>query len=235
LIAAVIDDALHPAEDDPLRSFRFRGEFETIWLSNCGNAVSTMDFTGQPIHDSLLRIETPRLILEPITACHASEMALLLGDARLYKFLPSDPPDVAVLAKLYEMWEARCSPDGNELWLNWVGRRRETKDVVGHFQAGVESDSSASIAYTVGVEHQRQGFATEAMTAVCEFLVHSLEVHTIRAWIDTRNEASIHLVQRLGLHKAQFIEDADVFKGSSSHEYVFERTIGKSSVDVDER
>jgi RimJ/RimL family protein N-acetyltransferase len=194
-----------------------------------------MNIIDQPINDSLLQFETPRLVMEPITASHAPEMALLLADPQLFEFLPSDPPSVNELAKLYGYWEARRSPDGSELWLNWAGRRTDTNDVVGHFQAGVESDGSASIAYTVGLRHQRRGFATEAMSAVCDLLDQFLRVHTIRAWIDTRNAASINLVQRIGLRKNQYIENADNFKGSPSHEYVFERIIRKYSGGGDER
>ena len=208
---------------------------ETLCLTYTDRVVPTLNYQTIRIDDSELRINTNRLTLEPITAAHAPEMHLMLRDPQLYEFLPGDPPALDEVTKLYEMWEARRSPDGDELWLNWAGRRRDTEGVVGHFQAGIAADGCASIAYTVGLSHQRHGFATEGMSAVCDFLARAFSVHAIRAWIDTRNVASIRLVTRLGLSQIQFIQNADEFKGGLSHEYLFERTIGKHLGRADER
>ena len=45
------------------------------------------------------------------------------------------------------------------------------------------------------------------------------------AFIDTRNRASLALVQRLGFTLRTTIYNADTFKGSSSDEYVYERRL----------
>ena len=60
-----------------------------------------------------------------------------------------------------ETWASRRSPDGDELWLNWVARRREDDRTIGHLQATLGRGSTA-IAWVIGTPFQRQGFATEA-------------------------------------------------------------------------
>lgn len=48
---------------------------------------------------------------------------------------------------------------------------------------------------------------------------------SIRAWVDTRNMASISLMKSLGFSQNSFIENADEFKSSKSNEYIFEKVL----------
>jgi ribosomal-protein-alanine N-acetyltransferase len=145
-----------------------------------------------------LHLETDRLILEPIGEIHASEMAALLADPDLHTFVPSDPPTLEQLKTQYKYWESRISPKEDELWLNWVGRLKSNSKIVGHFQAGVKASLEANIAYTIGKEFQRQGFAYEGLTKIIELLFEEITAGSVKAWIDTRNLASINLVKKNG-------------------------------------
>lgn len=169
-----------------------------------------------------INLETDRLVLEPILESHAQEMRLLLADPKLHTYVPTDPPTIDKLRSQYQFWEARISPSEDELWLNWIGRLKSSGQVIGHFQAGAKSNGEASIAYTIGKRYQRQGFAYEGLTTVIEFLFTQIHVAALKAWIDTRNDASIALVKKLGMTQIDFIPKADHFKGSDSDEYVFE-------------
>ncbi len=173
--------------------------------------------------DSNLVIETERLILEPITPDHAEEMFFLLQDSRLYKFIPQDPPSLELLKKRYQVWQGRKSPDETEVWLNWAAKNRATSKYIGHFQSGWDAKGGFSIAYTVGVDFQNQGYAREAVASVVAFLKTKMNADAVRSWVDTRNQASIGLMKTLGFEKIGFIKDADEFKGSKSDEYIFER------------
>jgi [ribosomal protein S5]-alanine N-acetyltransferase len=48
-----------------------------------------------------------------------------------------------------------------------------------------------------------------------------------KAWTDTRNLASHKLLERLGFTKIEEIKNADEFKGSVSHEFVYALEIGR--------
>lgn len=172
--------------------------------------------------DEMLLLVTDRLILEPILVSHASEMVSLLKDADLYSFVPQDPPELAKLEKTYDFWSKRASPAGDELWLNWAARNKQTGEVIGHFQAGVKEGTESNLGYTVGLCFQRQGFAKEALQAILSFLNEKMRLESIKAWIDTRNLASIALVEKLGMVKVGFIEKADHFKGKDSDEHVYQ-------------
>lgn len=172
--------------------------------------------------DSTLLLETVRLTLESVAICHAAEMVQLLADEALHRFVPSDPPTLHALEDTYRYWEKRISPKGDELWLNWIAREKRSKLAIGHFQAGIKASGEASIAYTVGIKFQRRGFALEALKEICQFLENKIKAAPIKAWIDTRNIASISLVKKLGMNQIATIENADQFKGASSDEFVFQ-------------
>ncbi len=174
--------------------------------------------------DEKLTIETDRLMLEPVLKLHADEMVTLLSDSELYSFIPQDPPELEKLRKTYELWSKRVSPAGDELWLNWIARLKSTREAVGHFQAGLKDGKDSNIAYTVGLKFQRKGIAAEALRAILSFIEAEFRIESIKAWIDTRNVASINLVEKLGMVKVDLIKNADRFKGADSDEFIYQLT-----------
>ncbi|MBP9708765.1 MAG: GNAT family N-acetyltransferase [Oligoflexales bacterium] len=54
-----------------------------------------------------------------------------------------------------------------------------------------------------------------------ELLFDKVAAKSVKAWIDTRNLASINLVKKLGMTQVEFIAKADHFKGTDSDEFVF--------------
>src|SRR4030095_1165852 len=138
----------------------------------------------------VLTLRTIRLDLLPIHRGHATAMFEVLNDASLYRYVSGSPPSNAEeLARGYEFWENRRSPDGTELWLNWAVQLRTDRQFIGHLQAGV-LPAHADIAWFVGSHWQRQGYATEAAQAVLGFLL-KLGVREVHASINPAHTASI--------------------------------------------
>jgi [ribosomal protein S5]-alanine N-acetyltransferase len=170
------------------------------------------------------RLETSRLFLEPILPAHAPMLYASLQDEKLYRFIPQDPPaPLRALTDRYDFLSARRSPDGREAWLNWAVRERGSGDYVGTLEATVH-DQKATVAYMVFVPCQRRGYAAEACGRLLEHLVDDYRVDVVAAEIDTRNAASIALVESLGFERVSFQKAADHFKGSTSDEYRYEIT-----------
>lgn len=168
-------------------------------------------------------LETLRLLLEPLLPAHASRLYEHLQDERLYGFIPQAPPaSPRVLEDRYRLLSSRRSPDGQEAWLNWAVRERSSGDYAGTLEATVSKNSTANIAYTVFVPYQRRGIAAEACGRLLEHLFEDYRVGVVAAEIDTRNVASIVLVESLGFSRVAFQKHADHFKGSSSDEYRYE-------------
>lgn len=170
-------------------------------------------------------LQTSRLDLEPLVEAHADWLHAPLSDPALYTFLPGDPPKSReLLRERYRRLEARRSPDGSELWLNWAARSRDGA-YVGFFEATVRADATAYIAYFVFRPFQRQGLAGEGVEVMLAHLKSAAGVREVRALIDTRNETSWRLMERLGFRRARMIKDADHFKGAPSNEYEYMREL----------
>jgi RimJ/RimL family protein N-acetyltransferase len=153
----------------------------------------------EPPPDSKLILETDRLELRPIFAADAERLFPILSDSSLYTYTGESPPaSCAALRKLYTFREGRSSPDGDELWFNWVISERTGVNTVGYVQATVSIDH-ADTAWVVGSHWQGQGFATEAARAVVDWL-RSIGVRRIHANIHPGHTASHRVAEKAGFH-----------------------------------
>src|ERR1022692_1610019 len=86
---------------------------------------------------ALTRIDTRRLILEPLQVAHAEEMVFVLGDAALYEYTGGAPPTLEELRARYARQVSGRSPDRTQGWLNWIVRERERLSAVGTVQTNL--------------------------------------------------------------------------------------------------
>lgn len=167
---------------------------------------------------------TPRLRLEPLTVEHAPRLFPVLSDPTIYTYLPGEPPtSVESLRERYERLQRRVSPSGEERWLNWAVWLEASGRYAGVMQATVRRENDALIAYELGEPFRGAGYATEACEAVLAALASDYSVERVLAYVDTRNLASIRLLERLGFRRIDRIENADYFKGAPSDELVYAR------------
>jgi RimJ/RimL family protein N-acetyltransferase len=152
-------------------------------------------------------LKTIRLFLEPVKASHAPKMFLGLQDERAYRFLPDGPPEsVEQLRAKYGLLAGQISPNGQEIWLNWMCRRRGEEFYVGYVQATVfKADRTAQIAYHFFPAFWGMGLAREAVKGVLGAIGPLYRLREIRAYIDKRNQRSIRLVEALGFVLAKTI------------------------------
>ena len=104
--------------------------------------------------------------------------------------------------------------------LNWAARLKSDGTCVGTVQVTLPRDGRAQLAYEIGVPYWRRGFATEACAHVIEALF-ARGATEVRAELDTRNVASIALLERLGFQRGSLKKNADHFKGSESDEWTY--------------
>ena len=98
----------------------------------------------------------------------------------------------------------------------------EGRTYVGTLQATIYSNWKADIAHTVFPRFWQKGYAKEGCGRMLAHLFEDYHVELVRATMDIRNKASMHLVESLGFTRASTHQNADFFKGVSSHEYHYE-------------
>ena len=155
---------------------------------------------------------TERLDLEPLTADHAAELAPVLDDTALHEFIGGAPLPAAALARRYARLAARRSPEGHQLWGNWVMRVRDTGKSVGTVQvtmpAGGPAAGPAEVAWVVGVRAQGHGYAKEAACGLVALLLEA--GWTVIAHIHPAHLASQRVARAAGLSPTEEVHDGEV-------------------------
>ena len=185
-------------------------------------------------------LETERFRLVPLTAADSIRMYVPFCDPALYFFVPQDPPaTLGALTERYAQLEKRQSPDGKEHWLNWVIERNSPStegggstpkegggqddgrwpQPLGLIEATILDNGHALIGYFTFREFWNQGIASECIPAALAHLQADYGVRLFRAEADSRNFASVRVLEKCGFHIAETVPQADFFKGQRSDEH----------------
>ncbi len=141
-------------------------------------------------------LETDRLLIRPITIDDKNEIFRYRRDKEINKYqgwIPETIEDV-------EIFIGKVSKQIND---------KKTQKIVGdlgiHF---LDSENKqVEIGCTLNKDFQNQGFATESLKRVIDYIFNELKKHRIITSIHPDNKNSIRLVERIGFRKeAHFIE-----------------------------
>jgi RimJ/RimL family protein N-acetyltransferase len=121
------------------------------------------------------------------------------------------------------------SPNGSQLWLNWIVARLEDHIPIGYVQATVPRGlDHALMGWTIGRAAQGHGYASESVRAVCTHLMNN-GVPELRAIIDVRNAPSIALAEGAGFVREATIVSDDVLDGVRGNDYQYVLRAGARS------
>lgn len=143
-------------------------------------------------------IVSARIFLEPLMEGHADELFELLSDKKLFEFIDESPPEsLEWLRARYLALESRISPDGEEIWLNWMVRQYDRKPL-GYVQSTVYSEGKAEIAFVFAREFWGLSFAYEASKMMLAELENGYGIKSVYATVAIENVRSHRLLNRLG-------------------------------------
>ncbi|RYZ88852.1 MAG: N-acetyltransferase [Proteobacteria bacterium] len=152
-----------------------------------------------------------RIKVEALRVDHAEELFLDLQDSRIFPYISEKQfPTLPELTARYEMLVGGPRAGRPEKWLNWVMYDRLSSATIGTLQATIMTDERiAIVAYVVWPKLWRQGYASEGLDWLLDFLKNQPEVDTAVAYIDVRNMASIRLVEKSGFALKETITTPD--------------------------
>ena len=151
-----------------------------------------------------LRAEPVRssyVCLDPLRARHAEELAPLLADAALHRFIGGEPPDLDQVRSRFVRQSHGASPDGREVWLNWIVRTGADEHPVGTVQATVietRLGSVAELAWIIATAYQGHGFAKAAAGLMARWLSQH-DIRQLCAHIHPEHLASQAVAASVGL------------------------------------
>jgi RimJ/RimL family protein N-acetyltransferase len=155
--------------------------------------------------------QTERLEVEPLAPAHAAEMAPALNDVGLHRFIGGTPLTAEALTAWYERLAVRRSPDGDQLWGNWVLRVRQTGVAIGTLQATLPSRGPAAgpaeVAWVVITRDQGHGYAKEAARSLTARLADA--GWSVAAYIHPGHRASQRVALAAGLTVTDVVRDGE--------------------------
>jgi RimJ/RimL family protein N-acetyltransferase len=150
---------------------------------------------------------TSRLKLRPILPQDAESVFAYRKDAETNRFQSWIPENVAEV----DAFIAK-NPDAFNLagtWFQLVILKKENEEIIGdigvHF---LEDNAQCEIGFTLAKPQHGQGFASEAVGAVLDYLFESLNKHRVTASVDPENTASRRLLERLGFRQEAHFKKA---------------------------
>lgn len=149
-----------------------------------------------------MNISTERLALRDIGIFDAESIFKYRSNPQIYKFQSWKPETVEEVREFINEKIAKI-PNIPDTWYQLGICLKETDELIGdigiHF---IDSDNlQAEIGFTLSLEHQCKGYATEAIIAVIDYLFNNLKKHRIIASVDPRNIKSIALLERIQMRK----------------------------------
>ena len=123
-----------------------------------------------------------------------------------------------------------------DTWVQVAIEQKESGRLIGDF--GIHTLklplNTIEIGFTLDPQYQKQGYATEALKGLIDYLFNVLFKEKIQAIAVEQNDSSIKLLKRMGFHQLKKIVNSH-FKGQIVNEFVFELTKNEWSKVGDEK
>lgn len=167
----------------------------------------TFSFTKFPT------IETERLILRQATEQDSDDILELYANENVVQHMPLDPFNSIEDAKGEISWYKKIFLE--QTGLRWVIEEKVNKKVIGtcgYLNYEVEHNR-IEIGYDLSPESWGKGIMTETLKAIIHFAFSELNANKIEAQITSENDASLHLVSKLGFHRDGVLREHEFEKG----------------------
>jgi RimJ/RimL family protein N-acetyltransferase len=170
-----------------------------------------------------LILETNRLILRPFQNGDIQQFAEYRSDPNIAKYQSWNTPFSLEKAAQLVAGSKPIYPSTPGGWHQIAIELKDGGDFIGDCVFHILPDDArqAEIGFTLARAYHGQGYATEAVTKLVDYLFGELQLHRIRATCDVENVASAKLLERVGMRReAHFIENI-WFKGKWGSEYAY--------------
>lgn len=108
-------------------------------------------------------------------------------------------------------------------WYQIAVERKDHPGIIGDcgFEIKRYDRQQAEIGFSFSQQFQKQGYATEAVRGLLDYLFSSFNLHRVIATCDADNQASVRLLERLGMRREGHYIENIWFKGKWASEYLY--------------
>lgn len=139
--------------------------------------------------DNIYKLETPRLVIEPMTFEELAKLVVIYGEK------------VPELSQAYQEMLNGCQQHVQDyIWYtSWKMCLKENGQQVGDAGfKGPAQNGRVEVGYGIIEQYQGQGYATEGVRAVCAWALRQNDVQAVEAETEPNNKASQNVLNKLG-------------------------------------
>ena len=169
-----------------------------------------------------INIVTERLVLRGITLLDAESIFEYRASEQVCKFQTWKPQ------KLEDVKEFICEkiakmPNIVDTWYQLGIIIKETGEFIGDIGIHFNDDDNlqVEIGYTLSLNSQGKGYATEAAIGVIDYLFSDLKKYRITASVDPINIKSVALLERIGMRKEAHFKKSFWFNNEWTDDVVY--------------
>jgi len=170
----------------------------------------------------MFRLSTKRLTLRPLVLQDASEFFMYRSNEKANQFqgwIPKKPQD----AKDFIQYRTNPTLNIPDTWTQLAIVHTRTQEMVGDIGIYFRPDRhfEVKLGYTLSAEHQKKGYATEALEALIKYLHQHLGKSRFIALIAPGNIPSIRLVKRLGFIQVDIEKESELTEEEFPEDLLF--------------
>jgi len=171
----------------------------------------------------MIKIKTDRLILRPFQESDLNAFSDYRSDPEVARYQSWSAPFSLDQARSFLVEINRVEPGTPGYWYQFAIERRNNPGIIGDcgFQVWKEDEKQAYIGFSFAQKYQKQGYASEAVHRVLEFLFTEFRLHRVSAICDVDNTASARLLEGMGMRREAHLIENIWFKGSWGSEYTY--------------
>jgi len=165
-------------------------------------------------------LRTERLVLRRFTAADVDSFAAYRSDPEIARYQGWEAPYTRKQAARFIDDLRDAHPGTPGAWFQIAVELTSAKTLIGDVAVRVSSDDPrlATIGFTVARAAHGHGYATEAVTAVLDYLFTTRRTHRVAAVCDVRNTASAALLERVGMRREAHHRASAWWKGEWTDE-----------------
>ncbi|WP_250037937.1 GNAT family N-acetyltransferase [Paractinoplanes maris] len=166
-------------------------------------------------------IATERLVLRRFRQADAGRLAEYRSDPEIARYQSWDAPFPLLRAET-AVANFIASDPGKPGWFQYAIERTADRALVGDVAVHLHDNlMQAEIGFTLAKEHQKQGYAFEAVSAVLDRLFRVQGLHKVAGECDARNVASAGLLERLGFTREGLLRQQTYIKGEWTDDLLY--------------
>jgi RimJ/RimL family protein N-acetyltransferase len=166
-------------------------------------------------------IATERLVLRRFRPADAAVLAAYRSQPEVARYQSWDAPFPLLRAETAVANFIASDPD-KAGWFQYAIERTADHELVGDVAVHLHDNlKQAEIGFTLAKQHQKQGYAFEAVTAVLDRLFRVQGLHKVAGECDARNVASAGLLERLGFTLEGRLRQQTYIKGEWTDDLIY--------------